>query len=135
MPAGFGDACVVHVDPFHPRIRDVPWSELVPTAVHTRDDVQDTPISVLWPAAASNGVGSTTQLAPFHPSASGAKFPDAGVYLPTAVQTREDRHATPRSCAAVPPAGTGVATSVQRRPSQRSAVATPTEHTLAPRAS
>src|SRR5580693_2803558 len=111
---GFGEGCIVHVAPSQRCTRLVPEYERAPTAVHARRDVHDTPDSVLSRAWAPSGVGSTVQLVPFHPSASGDS--SCRYWDPTAVHARADTHDTSASAVPVTPATAAVASSNQPRP-------------------
>jgi len=103
-----------------------------PTAVHDVGAAHETPVS--WTAVVVSGVGVrwSAHREPFQRSANGAASPDRSVEWPTAVHAQGDVHETPDRKLTLAPAGPVVGSSLQRRPSQRSASVVPVVPRLSP---
>lgn len=95
----------------------------LPTAVQDRGDAHETSNRRLLVAPARRGVRWTTQLMPFHRSASGTPAPTASVKYPTAVHAVGDVHDTPERTLSVAPTGLGVRCSDQAEAAAVSACA------------
>src|SRR5215470_5162701 len=103
-PAGFGEAWIAHLVPFHRSAR-LAFANEPPTAVQAEGEVQATPSRRTPWTPAGLGVGWMLQRVPFQRSASVARpWPVASTLAPTAVQADGAGQATP---VRMPPPGAG----------------------------
>src|SRR5215813_15190561 len=107
-PAGFGDAWITHLVPFHRSAR-LAFPNEPPTAVQAEGEVQATPSRRKPWAPAGLGVCWMLQRVPFQRSASVARpLPVASTRAPTAVQADGEGQATPVRMPPPGAAGVGV---------------------------
>ena len=111
--AGFGDATIVHVLPFHCSTRvsvlEARWA--LPTATHQVALRHDTEESVVTVEPVGLGLGTTAQAEPFHARASVPELVD-----PTAAQKLGPAHETPSKVSLVVEGWLGLVTIDQAVP-------------------